>query len=470
MIRIKGFGAGRTYNEALRLADLRKGTGNFTWSAELPGISRRSTVAADLLRVGRAIHLADRLVRRSSSIRTNLRRIDLEVRVAEPAKWRRVRRLIEELAEFATGGDAWSISFTSGASDDVLPIDNETPSETDYTMVSLFSGGLDSLCSAAYLAAQKKSRPIFVTHSPPGWDKVHDLVRDLFHAFGRELPPQALASYRLVMHESDRGGSRSLFQEPSRRTRPIFYLSLACATAVALEVCTIQMGENGALALSLPYRYDAHGPSVARQAHTFLLAGFETLLRHLMPGVSWSVTNPFLNRTKGEACQVLGPASHLAKRSESCEYLGRQRAVLKNWMSQHPRRAKILGNGPQCGLCVPCIVRRAALKRAGISDPESEYFVSAPHTLRQVQKRETALQFFGEQAPPPLLNMLVPNALYMQRHCNWLAESDLTEFAVQYLPELRSSRQVSGTPTMDLAARHALAKRYAREMLAFLNG
>lgn len=469
MIRVKGFGAGRTYDQVLRLADLRK-SGNFTWSAEVPGISRRSTVAADLLRVGRAIHLADRLVRRSSSIRTNLRRIDLEVRVAEPAKWRKVRRLIEELAEFATGGDVWSISFTSGAADDVLPIDNETPSEKDHTVVSLFSGGLDSLCGAAYLAAQGNSRPIFITHSPPGQDKVRDLVRQVFHAFGRELNPETLASYRLVMHESDRRGSRSLFQEPSRRTRPFFYLSLACATALAMEISTIQMGENGALALSLPYRFDAHGPSVARQAHTFLLAGFETLLRDLAPGVGWSVTNPFLNRTKGEACQMLGPASRLAKRSESCEYLGRQRAVLKNWMSEHPTRAKIFGNGPHCGLCVPCLVRRAALKRAGISDPESMYFASAPDTLRQVRKRGTALQFFGEQAPPPLLNMLVPNTLYMERHCNWLTESGLTEFAIQYLPELRSSRQVSGTSRMDLATHHALAKRYAEEMLAFLNG
>jgi hypothetical protein len=239
-------------------------------------------VADDFLRVGRAVHLADRLVRRGVRLNGNLRRIDVEIRVAEPKKWRRIAALLEELAEFATGGDSWSLSFGGGATDDVRSGIDKAREAFEPTSVALFSGGLDSLCGAAWLASQQDSRPLFVTHSPPGREAVHQLVQDVFRAFGRQLPAGACVDYRLELREASRSGSRSMFQEASRRTRPIFYLAIASATAIAHEVSTVQMIENGALALSLPHRADAHGPSIARQAHTFLLAGFQTLLRELV--------------------------------------------------------------------------------------------------------------------------------------------------------------------------------------------
>jgi 7-cyano-7-deazaguanine synthase in queuosine biosynthesis len=378
--------------------------------------------------------------------------------------------LIEELAEFATGGDSWTFSFPNGATDDIALSSNGEHEDAKPTVVALFSGGLDSLCGAAHLAAQKKSRPVFVTHSPPGREGVYELTNDVFKAFGRLLPRSACAGYRLEVREADRSGSRSMFQEPTRRTRPIFYLSLAAATAIAYDVHTVQMSENGALALSFPYRADAYGPSMARQAHTFLLSKFKELLTKLVPGANWFVTNPFIDQTKGEACQELGPAGRLASLSESCEYLGRQRSLVQNWMKQHAKQARIFGNGPHCGLCVPCLVRRAALNRAQVADPDASYFASAPSILREVRKRGSAIHLFGVKNVPPLLNMLVPNVLYMERHCNWLATASLSEFAIQYLPELRSNRRLDGGPVMDLGACYKLMQRYAKEILAFLNG
>src|SRR5262249_4482858 len=152
-------------------------------------------------------------------------------------------------------------------------------------------------------------------HSPPGRKATAHLIGETFGAFGRDARAFACISYRLEPREAERSGVRSMFQEPTRRTRPFFYLSLACATPLAFEVPRVQMSENGALALSLPYRSDVYGPSMARQAHTFLLAGFEALLRALVPGVAWAVTNPFVSETKGEACLRLGPAARLAARS-----------------------------------------------------------------------------------------------------------------------------------------------------------
>jgi len=208
---------------------------------------------------------------------------------------------------------------------------------------------------------------------------------------------------------------------------------------------------------------------MARQAHTFLLAGFETVLRALVPGVDWVVTNPFVNETKGEACLRLGPSAELAARSTSCEYVGRQRAVILSWKQRHPRRAAMLGDGPQCGLCVPCLVRRAALKRAKIPDADAAYFTSAPRVLHDVRRSGSATAAFGNHAPP-LMNMLAPNVVLMERHCLRMAQAGFGDFVTEYLPELRANRQLSESPRVDLHGCFALVRRYTREMLAFLHG
>lgn len=470
MIRIEGFGAERSYNRVLRPVGIRGGFGNFEWTTDFLLPAHSSPLAVDLMRIGRAVHLADRLVRRGVSIRRQLRRIKVEVVVARRDHWENVRELLEELLEAATGGDSWTLCFKDGARDEVATSDTSSHSNRDENVVALFSGGLDSLCGAAHLAADSGARPIFVTHSPPGKAAVTELVRMVFRAFDRDLPTNNCVSFRLEPRESNRAGRRALFQEPSRRTRPFYFLSLAAAVALAREIAHIQMAENGALALSLPHRADAHGPSMARQAHTFLLHGFERLLRELVPHVPWVVQNPFVNQTKGEACLELGPAKALAASSTSCEYLGRQRAVMIHWIKAHPRAARVLGEGPHCGLCIPCLVRRAALHCAAIADPDRGYFAAAPQILQAVHEKETAIEFYEQKHSPPLMNMLVPNVLYLENHCKRLLNLSPAEFAIQYLPELRANRPLQGAVDAELEAFHRLTKRYAHEILSFLNG
>lgn len=470
MIRVRGWGAGSSYDVPLRSLNASSPRGNFEWTVSGLPVRKNRRIVADLLRVARAVHLADRLVRRGSSIHGYLRRMRVDIGVSEPARWRRVSPLLEELAEFATGGDTWSFGFLKGAEDGVVPDRAGAARNGHPSVIALFSGGLDSLCGAAFLAAADGVQPCFVSHSPPGRRPIEELIRATFQSFGRKLDGGVGVTYRLEVREENPAGTRSMFQEPTRRTRPFYFLAMACATALAADVPCVQMSENGALALSLPYRADVHGPAMARQAHTFLLAGFEQLLSELVPGLPWRVTNPFVNETKGEACLRLGPASGLAALTASCEYLGRQRAVIENWKQQHPRRSRILGEGPHCGLCVPCIVRRAALKRAKISDPDANYYGRAPEILSELSRKGTALAYFGGTHAPPLINMLVPNIVYMERHCTWLRSSSLTEFAIRYLPELRAGRPISGAPIMTVETHHALAKRYAREILDFLHG
>jgi hypothetical protein len=115
MIRVRGWGAGADYDVPLRSLSASSPGGNFEWTVSGLSARKNKRVVADLLRIARAVHLADRLVRRGSSVHGYLRRMRVDIAVSEPARWKRVGPLLEQLAEFATGGDTWSFGFSKGA-------------------------------------------------------------------------------------------------------------------------------------------------------------------------------------------------------------------------------------------------------------------------------------------------------------------------------------------------------------------
>jgi hypothetical protein len=336
--------------------------------------------------------------------------------------------------------------------------------------VALFSGGLDSLCGVAYLA-QTRERPIFVSHSPPGRANNLRLIQGVWSELCNEsFPEEQCAAFRLEIRERNRAGRRSMFQEHSRRTRPFFFLALACAIAVDQDVPVVQMSENGALGLSLPIRADAYGAMCSRQAHEFLLRGFSELLNSVAPRTGgWRVSNPFAEMTKGEACRVLKKAGKLAKYAISCEYVGRQAAFLRFWKRKHSRWARRIGDGPQCGLCVPCLIRRAALFSASIPDPTQSYFFDARRAMRsQTSGRGTYLQT-REGDSPAVYRTGADHVFFLRRFCEQALRLDTVEFSLRYMPELRFSLNPGCDINGELRTYHALIKRLAGEMIQFLD-
>lgn len=474
IIRIQGRNATGSVNLELGPVDA-KGNGNFEWTAFAPIPASKDPLADDLIRLGRAVFLADRAVRRSAGVGNLLRQLEVTIPVREPQRLSAVASQLERLAEFATC-DTWRLRFTqllhSREGGEVQAPRRGEPRAI--SLVSLFSGGLDSLCGAAYLAAQ--GRPaVFVTHSPPGRQSTESLIGDVYDAVGRERPgSDGFSAYRLETREANSGsGRREFFPEQSRRSRPFYFLCLAAATAVRSAADTVWMSENGALALSLPIRADTHGASMARQAHSFMLHGFTQVLAELKPreGPSPLFDNPFVKWTKGEACRQLKLASRLAGRAMSCEYTGRQRARFLRWLEGHPQRQKDFGRGPQCGLCIPCLVRRAALREAGIDDPKSAYFADAPQLVQKVSKWERggAFVLFGTQKPP-LLDRLASNVIHLSRFCKAVRKMSVHDFGLSYLPELRANRDLPTATALSPAESLSLMKRFADEVLRFMHG
>ena len=337
--------------------------------------------------------------------------------------------------------------------------------------MALFSGGLDSLCGAAYLAAKSDENPVFVSHSPPGREHNQDLLKATWSAHGREpLANDRLVSFRLELRERNREGTRTMFQEPTRRTRPFFFLSLACAVALDKQIQAVQMSENGALGMSLPIRADGYGAQCSRQAHAHLLSGFAEVLASVAPRPGgWKVSNPFEQMTKGEACMLLKGASALAWEAISCEYVGRQAAFLRNWIKKHPVAGASLGKGPQCGICTPCLIRRAGLHKAGIQDPTKLYFFDARRVLGR-DGRSPAIYFPEKQRHlPPLYNAVLPQVFFMRHFCEAIWRMNEFDFAVEYFPELRFLAHPPDHAILRVQQCHHLITRLAQEMIQFLD-
>ena len=114
------------------------------------------------------------------------------------------------------------------------------------------------------------------------------------------------------------------------------------------------MPENGLIALNVPLDPLRLGSNSTRTTHPYYIARWNDLLGHL--GISGRVENPYWAKTKGEmalACANPALLKALAPHALSCAH------------ASNARHLGIKGRGiEQCGYCLPCLIRRAALDAA----------------------------------------------------------------------------------------------------------
>lgn len=403
-----------------------------------------SQLARDLFRIGQALTIADRAVRRFN--RDPFREIRVVVSLEGPDAWEPLRVDLQRLAAFTTH-DRWTLRF------DRLPAATRAAPEArqahSWTVVNLFSDGLDSLCGAAKAIADGEN-PLFVSHVPPSADRSASLLRRLSERMGTPTARDATVGIRFTV-----GGP---MPERSRRTRPIFFLSLAGAIAVDTGVPVIRLNENGVLAANLPLRvdYTAHLPT--RHAHPGVLSRFEDILRSVWPhDVPPRIENPFLNETKGEEAAALRVAPHLVTETVTCEYARQQVATIKGWMTQRgiPGASEV----KECGLCPPCLIRRAALHRADLPDPDERYAFDAAAVFRGD----------GEYGQWPLYSTVDPAVSDLSRFCQSLLDGSAADFMIKYLPFLA---QIYAPQDVVEGAKqlYGVYVRFCREMTSFLGG
>lgn len=300
-----------------------------------------SAAAIDLVRVATAAYLADQLQARPSH--TFSRTIDLTVHLLKPTDWNEA--LLDNCANLLTSltGDRWSITVVHDTSEGVCESDVEPPTAR---RISLLSGGLDSFAGAVLSSGEEGV--VYLGH----WDNtiikgVQDRAAGWFEANGRPI------HYTQLRH-----GVRADKRENSYRSRALLFMALASAVAGARHAAAVEVPENGYTSLNPPLGPERGGALSTRSTHPDTIARFNHILTAL--AIDVTVSNPHQDKTKGDlvrraAERFPGDVGAGAALTLSC--------------------GKFDGNyypggdvNKHCGLCVPCLVRRASLVAAGLDD------------------------------------------------------------------------------------------------------
>ncbi|MFX4262261.1 Qat anti-phage system QueC-like protein QatC [Pelotomaculum propionicicum] len=301
----------------------------------------------DILSLAGLVYLADtRISRRLHSQDSWTREIAIELPVYNLEKWTPLEGLFTRMLNFLTG-DRWIISFRKRDEELAEKPEVEIPLP-EFDAVTLFSGGMDSLIgtinhlenyhktaliSHASEAHTKNAQSKLLTQFQCKYPDLDPLYLDLWMVFRKNLIP---------------GGGN----ENTTRSRSFLFMAFGVFAISGMKgVSTLEVPENGLIALNVPLEELRIGSHSTRTTHPFYLDSWNQVLNGL--GLDLSVRNPYWNMTKGEmavACLNKDFLLQVIQDSISCS---------------SPQKARWSGAAPQhCGYCIPCIIRRAAMNKA----------------------------------------------------------------------------------------------------------
>ncbi|MCK1715050.1 Qat anti-phage system QueC-like protein QatC [Bradyrhizobium sp. 143] len=338
-------------------------SGNRTLGYGMGGVVRNlgrlgvypSEVGIDVLVLAALVHAADtRINRVQTSQDAWTRELGICVPVSDPELWTEQRALLEKMLRFLTG-DHWTVSFRARPQDvsDFVRRPVAGLQDHGFDGVALFSGGLDSLVGAID-RLEEGAFPLFVSHGGDGAisKPQKDLFVDVASAYrnGNREPRRV----RLGMSFNEKI-TPGVGREESTRGRSFLFIALAAMAGSGLaRRFSMEVPENGLIALNVPLDTVRLGSLSTRTTHPFYLHRWNELLSQL--GIDGSVVNRYWDKTKGEMMKgCLNPdlLRDLAGDSLSCAHPAAGR-----WIKS------ATGRQTHCGHCVPCIIRQAAFDRS----------------------------------------------------------------------------------------------------------
>lgn len=291
-------------------------------------------VAIDFAAFAFSVVAADKLISRDDSPDGWTRMIDLTIFLSEPEKWMSTKTKIEKMLKFLTG-DFWTLTFQL-AKEPLIRAAHE-PRKRENDCICLLSGGMDSLVGAIDLLSEKRN-PLFVSQIIRG-----DAKRQQYFAkrFGEDNHCQWSIG-RL-------GGT-----EGSTRARSIAFFAFALLASYVIsgtgEFAEIVVPENGFISLNIPLDANRIGSLSTKTTHPVYITLLQEVWDEL--GIKAKLVLPYKYKTKGEIlkeCKDRKLMEELIFETNSCGKF--QRHGLRH-----------------CGVCVPCLVRRAAFLEAGLLD------------------------------------------------------------------------------------------------------
>lgn len=347
------------------------------------------TEVFDFLTLALAVTAADTFVLRKRAADCWTREIHLVVPLVVPETWQPLQKKLQDILHFLSG-DIWKIEFTEGGMVAPRPYSRRQR----YRMakirrldsVCLFSGGLDSAIGAADLLYTER-KPLLVSHAYPG-DKsyqstVSAQLKGVFTPFGLNAHP--------VSHTGDR--------EITMRTRSFNFLAFgvigayAIAAANNIQQVDLFVPENGLISLNPPLTPRRVGSLSTRTTHPYFLDTMQSIFDAVHIPVK--IVNPYQFKTKGEMlseCLSQETLNSILPLTVSCS----------NW-----KRKRM-----QCGRCVPCLIRRAAIFSTSRGDDTPYQNPDLQRVFRADTNRDDlfAIASAVNRLSPELVNQWIMNS------------------------------------------------------------
>lgn len=362
--------------------------------------------AIDLVVLAALVNAGDTRISRKLNAQDGwTREIDLYIPVSTSAAWTASTGSIESMLRFLSG-DRWRVFFRDRTKRTrTLAVAPKRLAIDGLTKVSLLSGGLDSLIGAVDLLSGGE-RPLFVSHY---WDsetaKAQAYIIDRLETrFGKEAFKSLRVRLGFDKHHLTTGET-----ENTQRGRSFLFYSLATLAASAIDGrTTVDIPENGLIALNVPLDPLRFGALSTRTAHPHFIASMQRLIDALALDVA--LNDPYRHMTKGEMVANCADKPFLEK-------------IVANSMScSSPAKARYKKLSPRhCGYCVPCLIRRASLEVGLDGDDQTLYMVEdlKGHILASDQPEGEHVRSFQLmakriRAKPGLAKILVhkPGPLY----------------------------------------------------------
>jgi 7-cyano-7-deazaguanine synthase in queuosine biosynthesis len=308
--------------------------------------------ALDLLVTASVCYVVDKTVMRSSAENGWTRELEVSVPVSEPKAWSKVAGELAETLSFLTG-DEWTMSFRKAEGELFEPPKGKPlPLQVDSGLktVCLFSGGLDSLGGAIDLLSDAKNGKVLLIGHYDGAGPRSVQVR-LAAELEKAYPNHFAVEHIRVAHRPAEAAEETL------RSRSLVFIALGLYGAQAAGPNTpLYMFENGFIALNVPLTPSRRGSCSTRTMHPYFLYRLRAIIAAL--GITNPIINPYGLKTKGECvaeCKNKLLLARLADISVSCSHSSRHQYWVRT-------------TAKNCGYCVPCICRRAALFKAGLDN------------------------------------------------------------------------------------------------------
>lgn len=315
---------------------------------------RFQDAALDLFYLSLMVYYVDWKVVRVDQDDAWTRDLELYIPVKSLALWERNGQTIKAALDFLTG-DHWTLHFR-----ECIPLTDEEAAyskgrhhfrrsvrKIDTDTLCMLSGGLDSFIGAIDLLKEGK-QPLFVSHYGGGKGvKMYqdDVVSSIASHFGVDRK-RFFRFYAAAMNGT----------ENSTRSRSLMFFAHAIAIASGMgHHVDLFVPENGVISLNIPLTPMRSGSLSTRTTHPYFMGLLQTLLNDL--GIDVTLVNPYQFFTKGEMmlnCKDKPYLNGMYHKTLSCS---------------HPDQGRWSGeDAGHCGECLPCTIRKAAIKKAGLAD------------------------------------------------------------------------------------------------------